>query len=147
MSKVPIGQAMPRSVLRMHTAPAALLVGILAIVLLVARYRPADAIPAFAAQTGQPCTACHIGAYGPQLTPLGRAFKIGGYTQQGGEGLLSNIPLSAMLITSFTHTNQSVPDDAKVTHYATNNNFSLDQIGGFIAGGWQHTGALIQITY
>ena len=109
--------------------------------------RPAEALPSFAAQTGQPCTACHIGAYGPQLTPLGRAFKIGGYTQQGGEGLLSNIPLSAMLITSFTHTNQSVPDDAKVTHYATNNNFSLDQIGGFIAGGWQHTGALIQITY
>ena len=48
--------------------------------------RPAEAIPAFAQQTGQPCTACHVGAFGPQLTPTGRAFKITGYTQRGGEG-------------------------------------------------------------
>ena len=47
----------------------------------------AQALPAFAAQTGQTCTACHIGGFGPQLTPLGRAFKIGGYTQTGGDGL------------------------------------------------------------
>jgi hypothetical protein len=46
----------------------------------------AGAVPPFATQTGQPCTACHIGGFGPQLTPLGRAFKIGGYTQTGGEG-------------------------------------------------------------
>src|SRR5579871_3054603 len=107
----------------------------------------AEALPSFAAQTGQPCTACHIGAYGPQLTPLGRAFKIGGYTQQGGEGLRSQIPLSGMVITSFTHTNQSVPDDAKVTHYETNDVFSLDKGSGFNAGGWAHSGALMQITY
>ncbi len=48
--------------------------------------RPADAIPAFAQQTGQACSDCHVGSFGPQLTPLGRAFKIGGYTQRGGEG-------------------------------------------------------------
>ncbi|MGA8197877.1 MAG: hypothetical protein WB902_31445, partial [Acetobacteraceae bacterium] len=66
--------------------------------------RPALAVPNFASQTGQPCTACHIGGYGPQLTPLGRAFKIGGYTQSGGEGLAASIPLSAMVLTSFTHT-------------------------------------------
>jgi hypothetical protein len=40
----------------------------------------AQAVPNYAQQTGQPCTACHIGAYGPQLTAFGRAFKIGGYT-------------------------------------------------------------------
>ena len=51
--------------------------------------RPAHAVPAFAGQTGQPCVFCHIGAFGPQLTPAGRAFKIGGYTQTGGEGLAS----------------------------------------------------------
>ena len=70
-----------------------------------------EAIPNFAAQTGQPCTACHIGAYGPQLTPLGRAFKIGGYTQRGGEGWQSYFPLSAMVLTSFTNTGTRVPDD------------------------------------
>ena len=47
----------------------------------------AYAVPAFAQQTGQPCTTCHIGSFGPQLTPFGRAFKIGGYTQTGGEEL------------------------------------------------------------
>src|ERR1700681_68454 len=70
---------------------------------------PAQAIPNFAAQTGQPCTACHIGAYGPQLTPLGRAFKIGGYTQRGGEGPLSQIPLAGFVLNSFTHTNAPQP--------------------------------------
>src|SRR5215471_1766628 len=91
--------------------------GAIGAVLLTAR-TPAVALPRFAAQTGQPCEACHVGAYGPQLTPLGRAFKIGGYTQQGGEGWRSAIPLSAMVISSFTNTGQSVPADAKVTHYA-----------------------------
>lgn len=110
--------------------------------------KPADALPSFAAQTGQPCTACHVGAYGPQLTPLGRAFKIGGYTQRGGEGLLSEIPLAGMIITSFTHTSEKVPPGSIVTHYAANNNFSLDQIGGFVAGGFgAHTGAFMQVTY
>jgi len=32
------------------------------------------------------CTACHVGAFGPLLTPFGRAFKIGAYTQTGGTG-------------------------------------------------------------
>ena len=48
---------------------------------LVSHKSAGSAVPNFATQTGQPCTACHIGGYGPQLTPLGRAFKIGGYTQ------------------------------------------------------------------
>ena len=62
----------------------------------------AQAVPNFATQTGQPCTACHIGGYGPQLTPFGRAFKIGGYTQSGGEGWQSYVPLSAM-VTDLIH--------------------------------------------
>ena len=31
----------------------------------------ARAVPAFAVQTGQPCQACHVGGFGPQLTPFG----------------------------------------------------------------------------
>ena len=87
----------------------------LAVAGLLAADPPARAIPNFAAQTGQPCTACHIGAYGPQLTPLGRAFKIGGYTQRGGEGWQSYVPLSAMVLTSFNNTGAGVtggPDHA-----------------------------------
>ncbi len=108
--------------------------------------RPANAIPAFAAQTGQACVACHIGGYGPQLTPLGRAFKIGGYTQTGGEGILSQIPLSLMIQSTFTNTGGS--QNPPPQHYDTNNNFSLDQVSGFIGGNvGAHSGGLIQFTW
>src|ERR1700730_10782744 len=66
----------------------------------------ARAVPDLASQTGEACTRCLVGAFGPQLTPFGRAFKIGGYTQGGGEGLAAKIPLSAMVQGSFTNTNK-----------------------------------------
>ena len=84
----------------------------------------ANAVPAFAQQTGQPCTACHIGAFGPQFTPLGRAFKIGGYTQTGGEGVAEHIPLAAMILGSFTHTNASQPEPA-ADHFSRNDTHSI----------------------
>ena len=107
----------------------------------------AQALPAFAAQTGQTCTACHIGGFGPQLTPLGRAFKIGGYTQTGGDGLRAKIPLSAMALGSFTNTASAVPADQVATGYRANNNLNLDQASLFIAGNiGDHSGAMMQIT-
>ncbi len=109
---------------------------------------PVQAVPNFASQTGQPCTACHIGAFGPQLTPLGRAFKIGGYTQRGGEGWEADVPLSAMVLGSFTHTGSGVPADQIEHHFNDNNNFALDQISVFLAGGiGEHTGGFMQFTY
>jgi hypothetical protein len=95
--------------------------------------KPARAVPAFAQQTGQPCTACHIGAFGPQLTPFGRAFKIGGYTQDGGQGPAAHIPLAAMAIGSFTHTSAAQPSPP-AAHFGNNDNFALDQISVFLAG-------------
>jgi len=47
------------------------------------------AVPAFARQTGQPCTTCHTSWL--ELTPFGRHFKLTGYTI--GEHAL---PLAAM---------------------------------------------------
>jgi len=94
----------------------------------------AEAVPSFAAQTGQPCAACHIGAFGPQLTPFGRAFKVEGYTAQGGDGLASQIPLSAMVLGSFNQTATSYPAGSQPQHYGVNNNLSLDQISVFLAG-------------
>jgi hypothetical protein len=123
-------------------------IGVLTLAALLPASRQAHAIPAFAAQTGQPCTACHIGAYGPQLTPLGRAFKIGGYTQAGGDGWLASVPLSVMAQTTFTNTASGVPADQVAQHYAANNNFSLDQISGFVGGAiGEHSGGLIQFTW
>lgn len=106
----------------------------------------AHAIPAFASQTGQSCTACHIGGFGPQLTPIGRAFKIGGYTQGGGDGIAAKIPLSLMIATSFNNT--GADQNPAPQHYGPNNNFSLDQISGFVGGGiGDHVGGLMQFTW
>ena len=44
--------------------------------------RPAQALPSFARQTGQPCGTCHTDF--PGLTPYGRLFKLNGYTAGGG---------------------------------------------------------------
>jgi len=44
---------------------------------------PAQALPRFARQTGQPCGTCHTDF--PALTPYGRRFKLLGYTTGGGE--------------------------------------------------------------
>jgi hypothetical protein len=107
---------------------------------------PANALPSYAAQTGQSCTGCHIGGFGPQLTPYGRAFKIAGYTQGGGEGWRAQIPFSGMALGSFTHTDSNQPSNS-LPGYGNNNNFNLDQVSGFIAGGFgEHSGALVQIT-
>jgi len=109
---------------------------------------PARALVQFAAQTGQPCSACHVGGFGPQLTPFGRAFKIGGYTQEGGEGWQAKMPLSAMLLGSFTNTQKSLAQGAQPQHFATNNNFALDQVSLFLAGRVNdNIGGLIQFTY
>jgi len=43
---------------------------------------PADALPSYARQTGQPCGTCHTDF--PGLTPYGRKFKLLGYTVGGG---------------------------------------------------------------
>ena len=63
--------------------------------------RPAQAVPAFAAQTGQNCAACHVGAFGPELTPFGREFKLRGYTMRSGG---YNAPVSVMAVASYVRT-------------------------------------------
>jgi hypothetical protein len=108
---------------------------------------PARAIQNFALQTGQPCTACHIGAFGPQLTAFGRAFKLGGYTQTGGDGWQAAFPVSAMLLGSYTNTNKGQGQPAS-EHYGSNGNFAMDQISAFLAGRiTDYAGGFIQGTF
>src|SRR6201997_2890239 len=54
-----------------------------AILLTIELTSPAQALPSFARQTGQPCGACHTDF--PALTPFGRSFKLRGYTAGGGQ--------------------------------------------------------------
>jgi hypothetical protein len=100
------------------------------------------AVPAFAIQTGQACSACHVGGFGPQLTPFGREFKMGGYTLRTNS---FNVPVSAMAIASYVKTQAPQPP---ATHFAPNNNWAVDQVSLFVAGGLgSHVGAFIQTTY
>ena len=103
---------------RIH--PALLLRGLLAGIGLMVATQAAQALPVYARQTGQDCGACHIGAYGPQLTAYGQKFKLGGYT----DGDKRVVPLSAMLVGSYTHTKEDLPEapdhfDTRVLTFST----------------------------
>ena len=106
---------------------------------------PALGVPAFAKQTGQPCAACHVGAFGPQLKQYGRDFKLNGYVASDGKS--HGLPLAASTQLSFTHTNNAQPGPA-APDFAPNNNVALDQTSVYYAGRitpW--LGAFAQITY
>jgi hypothetical protein len=87
-----------------HRVWASGLFGPLTLVLAALAITPACwAIPSFSRQTGLPCNACHYTP--PELTPLGRIFKLSGYDLIGaakdstiGDGktlqLLKEFPLS-----------------------------------------------------
>src|SRR5579864_51947 len=119
-------------------------VGVLATAMLALSATNAAAVPAFAAQTGLACQACHVGGFGPQLTPFGRQFKINGYTQRTAS---FNVPLSVMAVASYTSTAKS-QNPPPADGFSENDNFAVDQISLFFAGGWaNHFGAFVQGTY
>lgn len=106
----------------------------------------ASALPAYAVQTGEHCSSCHVGGFGPQLTEAGRKFKEGGYTARK-EGIGFTLPVSAMAVASFVNTakDQSAPP---APDFGNNNNVTLDEASIFIAGGVEdHFGGFTQFTY
>lgn len=99
---------------------------------------PAHALPSFARQTGSSCADCHIGAFGPQLTPYGIQFKLMGYTLNNGQ---SNIPVSAMLQSSVQKLKTPLSDGAQKS------TLLAQQASVFLAGGLtENLGAFIQAT-
>ncbi len=108
--------------------------------------RPAHAIPAFAAQTGLPCAACHIGF--PQLTPFGRIFKMEAYVL-GTHDYPSLRNFSAMVQAGFTHVKDKVPGGL-APDFPSNNAWSAQQTSLFYGGVLDKKlglGAFIQGTY
>jgi hypothetical protein len=102
---------------------------------------PAWSVPAFARATGVACAVCHTLAFGPALTPYGRNFKLHAYALK----TQSTIPLSADLVASFTHTQESQPPSP---HFSSNDNPALDDIDGYFAGRIaDNFGAFAQVTY
>lgn len=122
-------------------------------VALLSTPRNVSAVPSFSRQTGFPCSSCHTNP--PELTPLGRTFKLNGYTMQGLKAitvpstkektslsLLSYLPLSAQIEISDTGLRRQEP--------ATQNwNFSLPQDASiFLSGAYaSHFGGFVQVTY
>jgi len=115
-----------------------------------------EAMPSFSRQTGQPCSTCHTQSFGPNLTPFGRDFKLGGYTMSGGSGTAAKLPaFSGMVQGSFTNTqkDQTVqspdqPDGTLKSSYSPNNNITFDQASLFYAGRiYGKVGAFSQLTY
>jgi hypothetical protein len=112
------------------------------------------ALPSYARQTGMSCAACHYSF--PELNPFGRQFKMNGYVLTGMKTidatddstqvtrlkLLSTLPLSVMVQSSFTHISRDVPD-------TQNNSVTLpQQLSVFYAGQvTPHIGTFIQMTY
>ncbi len=110
-------------------------------------------VPSFARQTGLPCSSCHTTP--PELTPLGRLFKLDGYTLTGVKeiaapgaqaeaklSLLSFLPLSAVFQASNTSFNRPQPG-------TQNDSFEFPQtVGLYLAGAMaSHVGAFIQVSY
>ncbi|HET6807136.1 MAG TPA: cytochrome C [Frateuria sp.] len=105
----------------------------------------AHAVPSFARQTGQPCVACHVGGFGPQLTAFGRQFKLLGYTLKTADA--PNAPLSAMLVESFTRTRKAQAEPP-ADGFSRNDNVELQQASAFLAGRLsEHLGVFAQATY
>lgn len=116
--------------------------GVLALGAFGALSTPAGAVPSFAAQTGQQCAACHVGAFGPQLTPFGREFKRIAFTMR----TKANIPVSAMAVASYVHTAADQPD--LQPDFSSNDNVGLDEGSLFLAGGLgKYLGGFAQVTY
>jgi hypothetical protein len=116
---------------------------------LLAAAGPAAAVPAYARQTGQPCQMCHVGAFGPQLKPYARDFKLYGYTANNGEDHFP--PLALLVTTTFTNTAKDQPGSAPSAALGPagpNNNVEIDQTALFFAGRIApNLGAFIQTTY
>src|SRR6202521_137816 len=113
----------------------------------------ASAIPSYARQTGFPCKSCHY--MPPELTPLGRAFKLNGYTMagkptvtspgkgnQGALNILESFPLSVLFDTSFPSLKSPLPA-------SQNGSFQFpQQASPFLAGAWStHAASLVQVTF
>lgn len=102
----------------------------------------AYAIPAFAAQTGEPCSACHIGF--PQLTPYGRDFKLEGYIAGGMFPSWKNFAVMSQI--GLTHTRANGLIDSK----NPNDTWEAQQTSLFYGGALDANiglGAFVQVTY
>ena len=106
----------------------------------------AQALPAFARQTGQNCVACHAGGQFPELTPYGRMFKMTGYTI-GSRA----VPLSVMGVVNSAKVSDTSKSDNPTGpggDFEKNGKVLFSSASLFIAGKvTDNIGLFSQITY
>ncbi|WP_064030602.1 MULTISPECIES: hypothetical protein [Methylomonas] len=111
----------------------------------------AQALPSFARQTGMACAMCHTQAFGPNLTPYGRQFKLNGYVWGNNDSAISRF--GGMAVGSLTNTKRNdsdIPADPVLARrdFNSNNNLALDQASLFYGGKvYGNMGAFVQFTY
>ena len=124
-------------------------------IIVLSPFNTVKSLPSYARQTQMSCTACHTSF--PELNSFGRQFKENGYTlttantinDQGDTlkprtrlNLLTNLPLSVMVQSSFT----SIAKD--VVGQQNNSGQFPQQLSLFFAGQiTPHIGSFIQMTY
>jgi hypothetical protein len=123
--------------------------------ILVLAARESGAVPSFNRQTGFDCSVCHT--MFPELTPVGRAFKLTGYVlNKKGESYPSVPPLAATAQISFTNTDSgqptgTLPSERWSLHTVSSENGiigSPQQASVFYAGQiYDKLGAFVQATY
>ncbi len=88
----------------------------------------AEAVPAFARQTGMACNTCHFQHF-PELNAFGRSFKAGGFTMIGGESMVEGDFLSIPAVL-----NASVM--AKTIYQQTYGNNKVGEASQYDNGTW-----------
>ena len=130
-----------------------LILGMVGVILFLS-IQEVKAIPSFERQTGFSCFTCHT-VY-PELTPLGRQFKLGGYTMSKSNKLFEfPPPLAGFAQLSFTHVNSKLPPDYLKDEWSNritssgNNVLNIPQEASIFYGGKVigKMGAFIQGTF
>jgi hypothetical protein len=138
-------------------------IAMLAAAMLVAAWpwRVAHAVPSFARQTGLECVACHVSW--PELTSVGRQFKLGAYTLQQAapvkdedrplvsfdkDGPPPMVPLAAFVQASVTHTKRTNTPGTDSSTFPKQDEPVLQQASLLLAGRIsEHAGGFVQWSY
>ncbi|MBI5755541.1 MAG: hypothetical protein HZA12_01330 [Nitrospirae bacterium] len=110
--------------------------------------RSAQAVPAFARQTGLACSSCHFQHY-PALNAFGRSFKTGGFTMIGGQSLIEgdvlSVPsiLNASMVLKVRYQKTNGDDDSSGTNKGE---FQFPDEAALLVGGrvGEHAGFLLE---
>ncbi len=103
----------------------------------------AYALPSFARQTGFKCEVCHT--VFPELTQVGRDFKLRGYTMTGGN--YTGIPVAAMVMIGYSHAKDVSLFKKDSPQAKMNDKVFVPQMSVFYGGKiTSNIGAFVQVT-